>query len=80
MLYGSEFQAVGPSTENAQSPSLVLVGGIVYDRLFVFNDTLLHCVGFLSRHRKDRDKKSKRHSSQNGDKGYASCVITLLKA
>jgi len=31
MSYGSEFQAVGPVTENAHSPSLDLVGGTVYD-------------------------------------------------
>jgi len=43
------------------------------------DNILLHCVGFLSRHRRDRDKKSKRHSSQNGDKGYVSYVVTLLK-
>ena len=35
MSYGSELQAVGPVTENARSPSLVLVGGTVYDRLSV---------------------------------------------
>jgi len=35
MLYCSELQAVGPVTENARSPSLVLVGGPVYDRLSV---------------------------------------------
>jgi len=37
MSYGSEFQAVGPVTENARFPSLVLVGRTVqaYDRLFV---------------------------------------------
>jgi len=35
MSYGSEFQAVRPVTENACSPSLVLVGGTVYARLFV---------------------------------------------
>jgi len=35
MSYGSEFQTVGPVTENARSPSLVLVGGTVYDRLSV---------------------------------------------
>jgi len=33
MSYGSELQAVGPVTENARSPSFVLVGGTVYDRL-----------------------------------------------
>ena len=35
MLYGSEFQAVQPVTENARSPSLVHVGGTVHDRLSV---------------------------------------------
>ena len=30
---GSELHTVGPVTENARSPSLVLVGGTVYDRL-----------------------------------------------
>ena len=35
MSYGSELQAVGPVTENARSPSFVLVGGTVYDRLSV---------------------------------------------
>ena len=30
MSYGSEFQAVGPVTENARSPSLDLVGGTLH--------------------------------------------------
>ena len=35
MSYYSEFQAVPPVTENTRSPSFVLVGGTVDDRLWM---------------------------------------------
>jgi len=51
---------------------VLLAGSIILCVLLVTNfdsidDELLHYVGFLSRHRRDRDKKSKR---QSRDKGY----------
>jgi len=42
LSYGSEFHDIGPATENACSPSLVLVGGTIYDTLSVDEHSPCH--------------------------------------
>jgi len=44
MSYNSEFQAVPPVTENTRSPSFVLVGGTVHDRLSVDERNHMQCT------------------------------------